>query len=198
MEEEILITLICFLIFTHKVKGIAREKSIIPLPLWIKFRIFSSGIPFCITAFLNSSSHCGSTLSPLPVKSPCKKENCWPLGTHGYSWILLLLLLSRFSCVWFCATLKMAAHQALPSLGFSRQEHCSGLPFPFPMYESEKWKWIHSVVSDTSRPHGLQPTRLLRPWDFPGKSSGVGFRCLLWFLNLQNRKWNVPIRCSLV
>ena len=31
----------------------------------------------------------------------------------------------------------------------------------------------------TSRPHGLQPTRLLRPWDFPGKSSGVGYHCLL-------------------
>ena len=30
------------------------------------------------------------------------------------------------------------AHQAPPSLGFSRQEHWSGLPFPFPMHESEK------------------------------------------------------------
>ena len=30
------------------------------------------------------------------------------------------------------------------------------------------------VVSNSSRPHGLQPTRLLRPWDFPGKSTGVG------------------------
>ena len=29
------------------------------------------------------------------------------------------------------------------------------------------------------RPHGLQPTRLLRPWDFPGKSTGVGCHCLL-------------------
>jgi len=29
-------------------------------------------------------------------------------------------------------------------------------------------------VSDSSRPHGLQPTRLLRPWDFPSKSTGVG------------------------
>ena len=42
------------------------------------------------------------------------------------------------------------------------------------LYESEKWKWSRSVVSDSSRPHGLQPTRLLRPWDFPGKSTGVG------------------------
>ena len=31
----------------------------------------------------------------------------------------------------------MAAHQAPPSLGFSRQEHWSGLPFPSPMSESE-------------------------------------------------------------
>ena len=38
------------------------------------------------------------------------------------------------------------------------------------MHEREKWKWSHSVVSDSSRPHGLQPTRLLHPWDFPGKS----------------------------
>ena len=42
-----------------------------------------------------------------------------------------------------------------------------------------KVKSSRSVVSDSSRPHGLQPTRLLRPWDFPGKSTGVGCHCLL-------------------
>ena len=47
------------------------------------------------------------------------------------------------------------------------------------MHESKKWKWSSSVVSDSQRPHGLQPTRLLRPWDFPGKSTGVGCHCLL-------------------
>ena len=52
--------------------------------------------------------------------------------------LLLLLLLSRFSRVRLCATPQMAAHQAPPSLGFSRQEHWSGLPIPSPMYESEK------------------------------------------------------------
>ena len=65
------------------------------------------------------------------------------------------------------------------SLGFSSQEHWSGLPFPSPMHESEKWKWSRSVVPDSSRPHGLQPTRLLCPRDFPGKSTGVGCHCLL-------------------
>ena len=52
--------------------------------------------------------------------------------------LLLLLLLSRFSRVQLCATPQMAAHQAPQSLGFSRQEHWSGLPFPSPMHESEK------------------------------------------------------------
>ena len=44
-----------------------------------------------------------------------------------------LLLLSHFSRVRLCATPKTAAHQAPPSLGFSKQEHWSGLPFPSPI-----------------------------------------------------------------
>ena len=54
--------------------------------------------------------------------------------------LLLLLLLSRFSRVRLCATPETAAHQAPPSLEFSRQEHWSGLPFPSPMHENEKVK----------------------------------------------------------
>ena len=41
------------------------------------------------------------------------------------------------SCPTLCDP-EMAAYQASPSLGFSRQEHWSGLPFPSPMHESEK------------------------------------------------------------
>ena len=48
--------------------------------------------------------------------------------------LLLLLLLSRFSCVRLCETPWMAAHQAPPFLVFSRQEHWSGLPFPSPTH----------------------------------------------------------------
>ena len=93
--------------------------------------------------------------------------------------LLLLLLLSRFSRVQLCVTPQTAAHQIPPSLGFSRQGHWSGLPFPSPVHESEKWKGSRPVVPDSSRPHGLQPTRLLRLWDFPCKSTGVGCHCLL-------------------
>ena len=51
---------------------------------------------------------------------------------------LLLLLLSCFCHVRLCATPETAAQQAPPSLGFSRQEPWSGLPFPSPMHESEE------------------------------------------------------------
>jgi len=88
----------------------------------------------------------------------------------------------------------MAAHQAPLCLGFSRQEHWSGLPFPSPMHESEKWKWSPSVVSDSSRPHGLKPTRLLCPWDLPGKSTGVGchhLKCLYHSTILGHRITNL-------
>ena len=44
-----------------------------------------------------------------------------------------------------------------------------------------KWKMKVKSLSraDSSQPHGLQPTRLLHPWDFPGKSTGVGCHHLL-------------------
>ena len=61
-----------------------------------------------------------------------------PGDSEGQGSLLLLLLLSSFSRVRLCATPETAAHQAPPSLGFSRQEHWSGLPFPSPMHESEK------------------------------------------------------------
>ena len=66
-----------------------------------------------------------------------------------------------------------------PIPGILQARTLSGLPFPSPMHEREMGKWSHSVVSDSSCPQGLQPTRLLHPQDFPGKSTGVGCQCLL-------------------
>ena len=48
------------------------------------------------------------------------------------------------------------------------------------MHESEKSKWSSSVMSHSLQPHGLQPTMLLCPWDFPGKSTGGGCHRLPW------------------
>ena len=70
-------------------------------------------------------------LSASPSETPASSY----CTTFRPSPTLLLLLLSHFSRVRL-----YAAHQASPSLGFSRQEHWSGLPFPSPMHESEKSK----------------------------------------------------------
>ena len=71
----------------------------------------------------------------------------------------------------------MAAHQAPLSLGFSRQEHWSRLPFPSPMHESERevaqsCPTLHDPMGCSlpgSSVHGI----------FPGESTGVGCHCLL-------------------
>ena len=99
------------------------------------------GIDKLCNLYVTKSTHFG-IFSPQLSSCTC---SCWLVFPS-----LLLLLLSCFSRVWLCATPQTAAHQASPSLGFSRQEHWSGLPFPSPMHESEKWKWSHSVVFNSS------------------------------------------------
>jgi len=77
----------------------------------------------------------------------------------------------------------MAAHQAPPSLGFSRQEHWTGLPFPSPMRESEVTQSCPTLTDavDCSPPgssiHGLDGSTSIQV--LPGKSTGVGCHCLL-------------------
>ena len=99
------------------------------------------------------------------------------------------------------------------SMGFSRQGYWSGLSFPSPgdlpdpeiEPGSPAWQTdslptelrgkpffpyaacqVASVVSDSVQPHGLQPTRLLRPWDSPGKSTGVGCHFLLQCMKVES------------
>ena len=63
----------------------------------------------------------------------------------------------------------------------------------------------HSVMSDSLQPHGLQPPRLLCPWNFPGKNTGMGCHSLLQgifptqelnsgLLNFAGRFFNIPIQ----
>ena len=101
--------------------------------------------------------------------------------------ILTLFAKSLQSCPTLCDLID-GSPPGSPSLGFSRQEHWSGLSFPSPMHESEKWKGSRSVVSDSSRPHGLQPTRLLHPWDSPGTSTGVGCHFLLQCMKVKSER----------
>ena len=76
--------------------------------------------------------------SRITADSDCRHEIKRRLLFGRKAMTNLLLLLSCFSRVQLRATPETAAHQVRPSLGFSRQEHWSGLPFPSPVHESEK------------------------------------------------------------
>ena len=70
------------------------------------------------------------------------REGRWSLP------FLFACMLSHFSCVQVFATLWTVAHQASLSMGFSRQEYWSGLPFPPP--------------GDLPNP-GIEPASLMSP-----------------------------------
>ena len=83
-----------------------------------------------------------SVILSLPPIHPSNHPTIRP-SIHPFILICMyvyVLLLSYFSRVRLCATPQTAAHQAPPSLGFSRQEHWSGFPFLYPMHEGEKRK----------------------------------------------------------
>jgi len=134
--------------------------------------MFEISLPMCKSTDKSNSE----TVYGVLFKVLCWERKVVQLPWKTFCWFLkklnielpydlaILFLLSHFSRVWLW--------------------HWSGLPFPSPMYESGKWKWSRSVMSDSSQPHGLQPTRLLCPWDFPGKSTGVGCHRLLLILFL--------------
>ena len=71
----------------------------------------------------------------------CLNLNDYQFRTSRFSYrstYINHILLSCFSRVRLCAILLTAAHQVPRALGFCRQEHWSGLPFPSPVRESEK------------------------------------------------------------
>ena len=105
--------------------------------------------------------------------------------SNAWKWKEKVKSLSR---VRLLATPWTAAHQAPPSMGFSRQEYWSGVPLPSP--KTTIWPsnptprhipccCVASVVSDSVQPHRQQPTRLRHPWDSPGKNTGVSCHFLL-------------------
>ena len=49
--------------------------------------------------------------------------------------------------------------------------------------------YVASVMSDSVQPHRWQPTRLCRPWESPGKNTGVGCHFLLQCMKVESEKW---------
>ena len=97
-----------------------------------------------------------------------------PQSTKESKMSVCACVLSHFSCVRLSATPWTMARQAPLSMGFSRQEYLSGPPFPSPVikYEVSEVKSL-SCVWLFATP-GTVAYQAPHPWDFPGKSSGVG------------------------
>ena len=94
------------------------------------------------------------------------------------------LLLSCFSRVWLCATPQTAAHQAPPSLGFSRQEYWSEVPLPSTSQVFFLWQWTPWTVNKLQKSRcGL--CQLERGWNkvFPFKDRHYT-QCLKVYLTL--------------
>ena len=119
----------------------------------------------------------------------------WPF------WNLILCIMLSTTVWWFChhVELFLAAAaaakllQSCPTLCDPIDGSPPGFPVPGILQArtlewvaisfSNAWKWKAKVKLlsriQLQRPHGPQPTRFLRPWHFPGKSTGVGCHCLL-------------------
>ena len=65
------------------------------------------------------------------------------------------------------------------------QARTLGCHFPLQCMKVKSERKVAQSCLTLCNPHGLQPTRLLHPWDFPGKSTRVGCHCLLCMLTYQ-------------
>ena len=86
-----------------------------------------------------------------------------------------LTLMDHLFCIMLCASYL--------NLSFNPNSHSKYFfyqcLFTNDFHKDVEVKGSDSVMSDSLPPYGLQPTGLLCPWDFPGKSTGVGCHCLL-------------------
>ena len=111
---------------------------------------------------------------------------CYSIDCIPQSYGCMTVKVKLLSHVQLFATPWTVAYQALPSMGFSRQEYWSGLPFrspedlPDPGTQPRSPAWQADTLQ--SEPPGKSIENLyglLCPWDFPGKNTGVGCYFLL-------------------
>ena len=106
---------------------------------WILYHLSHQGNPYVAVAAAKSLQSCPTLCDPIdgsPPGSPVPGI----LQARTLEWVAISFSNARkwkvkaksLSCVWLLATPWTAAHQASPSMGFSRQEYWSGVPLPSP------------------------------------------------------------------
>ena len=111
-------------------------------------------------------------------------------------------LLSLLAVLWNSAlTWVYLSFSPLPFASFLSSAICKAssgnhfaflhfFPFEMVLVTASSAVLSYSIVTDSLRPHGLQPTRIFCPWNFSGKNTGVGCHCLLQrIFPTQGWKW---------
>ena len=123
-----------------------------------------------------------------PPESGSKVHTYWPKCLHG--WIPNLSVIYTWDAAAAAAAKSLQLCRTLcnpidgsppgsPIPGILQARTLEWVAISF----SNAWKWKVKVKSlSCVWPPGLQPTRLLSPWEVPGKSTGVGCHCLLRIL----------------
>ena len=124
---------------------------------------------------------------PLPFQKPDWTSGssqfmyCWSLAWRNLNITLLVYANAKSlqSCPTLCNPID-GSPPGSPIPGILQARTLEWVAISF----SNAWKWEVKVKSLSHiwllATHGLQTTRLLCPWDFPGKSTGVGCHCLRW------------------
>ena len=115
-----------------------------------------------------------ASAAQLLVLFSCRVFSLYLLGKHAAA----AAAKSLQSCPTLCNPID-GSPRGFPVPGILQARTLEWVAISFSNAWKWKVKWRRSVISDSSRPHGLQPTRLLCPWDFPGMSTGVGCHCFL-------------------
>ena len=151
------------------------------------------GFPHC-RWILYQLSHKGSPRILEWVAYPFSSGSSWPRNRTRVSCIA-----GGFLTDWVISKAQKSHKTKLKkllhiNLLVKRKSVRKGMKFFFRQYfrnskdmEKKNVKWSRSVMSDSLRPHGLQPTTLLHPWDFPGENTGVGCHFLVQRIFLTQR-----------
>ena len=161
-------------IYVHSNSGLNSLKVKIISPYFLVWGIYWASWIFVFVIFIKLESF-ESSFSPY---SSCSSSNpvSYSLGClilpYNSLIFLFIFLNSFFLCVSFCLTdISVFNFTSL----FSSSVRCCCCCC-----------YVTSVVSDSVRPHSRQPTRLLRPWDSPGKNTGVGCHFLLQCMKVKS------------
>ena len=137
----------------------------------------------CCTKAFSGYSKWGLLSNGSARASHCAGFSCcraWALGCLGFSkwgvWDQQLWCTSLVA-TWHVKSSQTRDQTCVPCIGRWLLNHWTTTEVP--RLANLIKKWSHSVVSDSLWPRGLWLNRLLHPWDFPGKSTGVGCHFLL-------------------